>query len=84
MTGWRVSWTKRAQDDLERVGHSDRERVLAEVDAFAARRSVDLRKLQGRENEWAIRVGSWRVLLQVEGGSATVKAIRPRGSAYRR
>ena len=47
--------------------------------------SLDLRRLQGSD-EWRIRVGDWRVRLQLDFDARTVMVVRilPRGRAYDR
>jgi mRNA interferase RelE/StbE len=47
--------------------------------------SVDVRRLQGRD-EWRLRVGDWRVRLQLdfEARRMIVVRILPRGRAYDR
>ena len=47
--------------------------------------SLDLRRLQGSD-EWRLRVGDWRVRLQLDFDARTVIVVRilPRGRAYDR
>lgn len=42
------------------------------------------RKLEGRENEWRVRVGTWRVIYQIEEDRVVVLVVRvaPRGEVY--
>ncbi len=47
--------------------------------------AVDLRKLAGRENEWRLRVGKWRAVLELDTRSGEIHVLRvlPRSRAYR-
>ena len=44
----------------------------------------DIKKLQGRENEYRLRVGNLRVLYKMKGVIICITAILPRGQAYKR
>ncbi len=45
----------------------------------------DMRKLRGRDDEWRLRVGDWRVRFRFDSQSGNVVVLRvlPRGRAYR-
>ena len=45
----------------------------------------DIRKLGGRRGEWRVRVGRWRVTLELdnEAGVINVTRVLPRKEAYR-
>ena len=42
------------------------------------------RKLEGRNDEWRVRVGTWRVVYRIEDGRLVVVVVRiaPRGEVY--
>jgi mRNA interferase RelE/StbE len=42
----------------------------------------DVRKLQGRDDEYRLCVGDWRVIFSQDGVILDVLKVRPRGSAY--
>lgn len=44
----------------------------------------DVKKLQGYQNDYRLRVGNLRVLFSVEMDIITIKDILPRGQAYKR
>ena len=59
---WRWELSRRAERQLFAIPLDDRRRVLDALDRLAVDpRTVDARKLQGRENEYRLRVGDWRV-----------------------
>ncbi len=81
----RVDWAERALTQLDRLGRRMRERIVDGVERFAETGYGDLRRVQTRPGELALRVGDWRVFLAVSPATATVHVLRvlPRGRAYR-
>lgn len=59
----------------------DRQRIEQAIDGLP---TGDVKPLAGREDEWRLRVGTWRVIyvLDVKQRQIAVLAVRPRGSAY--
>ncbi|MGI8945716.1 MAG: type II toxin-antitoxin system RelE family toxin [Thermoleophilaceae bacterium] len=77
--------TRRARTDLEPLPAAVRDAVLETLAAVAAEPERAGKRLVGRlEGLWSARVGSYRVLYTVEGGTVVVRAIRHRAVAYRR
>jgi mRNA interferase RelE/StbE len=42
----------------------------------------NVKKLGGREDEYRLRVGNWRVIFSQDGVILDVLKVRPRGRAY--
>jgi mRNA interferase RelE/StbE len=42
----------------------------------------NVKKLQGREHEYRLRIGDWRVIFAQDGVVLNVLKVSPRGSAY--
>jgi len=83
---WALAFESRAERDLGRLDPPVARRVISALDRLLAQDpSVDLRRLQGSD-EWRLRVGDWRVRLQLEFNTRTVIVVRilPRGRAYER
>jgi mRNA interferase RelE/StbE len=81
-----VEFERRADRDLERLDPQVRHRVLAAIDRLASDPSkADLRRLKGRP-ELRLRVGDWRVILEleVEARTIVIERVLPRGRAYDR
>ena len=84
---WRIVISPRAERELKRLTPADRGRVRAALDALNTFPSRgDFRKLAGRENQWRLRVGNWRVLFHPNFQDRVVVVLRvlPRSQAYRR
>ena len=56
-------------------------RILIALRDFARTNKGDLKKLQGAEL-WRLRVGDWRVIMNLEGSVAWVIAVTDRQDAY--
>ena len=85
-TPWSVGFESRAEKDLARLDPQVARRVIDALDRLVALDpSLDLRRLQGSD-EWRIRVGDWRIRLQLDFTARTVIVVRilPRGRAYER
>jgi mRNA-degrading endonuclease RelE of RelBE toxin-antitoxin system len=84
--GWRYVLSQHALRDMRRLTLSARQRIFEALDLYVAERRGDVLKLQGREDEWRLRVGDRRVLFQPNFQDRVVVVLRvlPRGRAYRR
>lgn len=84
--GWSLEFERRAERDLRRLDPPVKQRVLTAVAHLADDPgAADLRSLSGR-SESRLRVGDWRVLLELEPDTRTIVVLRvlPRGRAYDR
>ena len=82
---WEVEWSRPAQRDLRRLDQNTAQRIADAVDNFAATGHGDVRPLKGRERQWRLRVGDWRVIFTYAPDVEAVQVARvlPRGRAYR-
>jgi mRNA interferase RelE/StbE len=83
---WALEFERRAERDLARLDPQVTRRVIAALDRLLDQDpSLDLRRLKGSD-EWRLRVGDWRVRLQLDFDTRTVVVVRvlPRGRAYDR
>ena len=84
---WTVEWRRRALTDLAALEPQIRRRVEEAIERMAADgRRDNLRKLHGRNDEWRVRVGDWRVILTFDhpNNAITVWRVHHRRVAYRR
>jgi len=81
---WPVEWTDRALKDISRLPHDQQMRIINAVDRFAETNSGDVKKLQGEDDTWRLRVGDWRVRFAFVDPGHTILLLRilPRGRAY--
>lgn len=83
---WHVRITRKANKELAGMPQPDREAMLRALLRLADNPgSVDMSKLAGTENEWRLRVGRWRVRLQLDNSIGVIQILRvqPRKDAYR-
>lgn len=73
----RLVITEKAEKDLARLDRRASQRVRDALDVMITNvNMVDLKKLKGTRDRWRLRVGDYRVLLQIVGDEATVYALR--------
>ena len=86
-----MSWSwvldRAAERDLRRLDQPTRRRIFTLLDRFAedpSRSDIDIRKLQGTTDEWALRVGEWRARFFYDRANQVVVVLRvlPRKDAY--
>ena len=83
---WHLELTRRAAKDLDALSSREREAVEQRLEHLADDLgSVDVTKLSGRSDQWRLRMGRWRVILQMDNSKGTLYALRvlPRSEAYR-
>lgn len=86
MTPRTIEWSSAARKDLHSLDGPVRERIRKAVHRLAETGHGDVKKLQGVENEWRLRVGDWRVRFAINSSGKIVilfvLRVLPRGSAY--
>jgi mRNA interferase RelE/StbE len=83
---WSIAFERRADKDLDRLDAPIKRRVLAAIDRIASEpQAAKLSQLKSRP-ESRLRVGDWRVLVELEAKTRTIVILRvlPRGRAYDR
>ena len=87
MATYRIEFRPAAFRDLEKLDKGLQRRIVARIEALA----VDpfpsgIKKLQGADNLYRLRVGDYRVLYEVDAGVLLVLVVRvgPRKEIYRR
>lgn len=86
MMAWTVVYSRRALRDLQDLDEETRQLIMARIRAAAVDpTSADIRKLGGRSDEWRIRVGTWRAIIELDSRTATMTVLRvlSRRDAYR-
>ena len=86
MPEYNIRFARSARKELEHLDASVVSRIFPKIEALAHDpRPPGCRKLQGLENLWRIRVGSYRVVYQALDDKQVVDivAVRHRSQAYR-
>jgi mRNA interferase RelE/StbE len=79
----RVEFLPAALRDFDALDRVTQGRVIAALERFAATGHGDVKRLQGRVRDFRLRVGKWRVFLDLDTPEAVlVTAIDNRGQAY--
>ena len=71
-------YTERAAErDLRRLPPGDFERIIAVIRALAADpRPPGSRKMVSSKSDWRIRIGTWRVIYEVDDEAEVVQIMR--------
>ena len=82
---WQLRWAPRAEADLAAMERRTRDRVLAALERMAETGHGDVVKMRGRDREWRLRVGVYRIRLTFEFQTQTIRVLRVlhRREAYR-
>jgi mRNA interferase RelE/StbE len=83
---WRLRVSRRARKQLESLPLRDREYVVRALNQLSVDPySGDVRKLTGRDEEWRLRVGQWRVRFTLDSNENVIDILQvlPRDRAYR-
>lgn len=81
----RVEWTRPARTDVEKLSKRDANRVGAAVRRLANSGQPDLNRLRGvRPPTQRLRIGSWRVITELEEVVVLIIRVFHRREAYRR
>lgn len=67
---WQISVTSSAEKSLRRLAKDDRAAVVSAIDRLP---NGDTRKLQGRENEFRLRIGGLRVVFYLDRGARAIE-----------
>lgn len=74
-----IVYTSSSRKSLARLPKNLAARI---VEAIAKLPAGDMKRLQGR-TDYRLRVGDWRVIFDMDDKTILIKAVAPRGGAYR-
>jgi mRNA-degrading endonuclease RelE of RelBE toxin-antitoxin system len=86
VTPWSLSLAPAARRDRDRLPDADRTAVSTALDRLTPNPTgMDIKKLQGRSDEWRPRVGNWRVRFTWDRPHHTIIVFRilDRKDAYK-
>lgn len=78
MSRWTIEFSRVGRKDFDavrdlRLARRLRDAIVALADDP---RPTGCRKLEGRRDEWRIRVGTWRIIYRIEEGRLVVLVVR--------
>jgi len=71
-----------AREQLRALPKALRRNIGRRLDLLQEDLAGDVKKLSGRENKYRLRVGSYRVLFELQGMTVVVYAVKRRSEAY--
>ncbi|MFN0093714.1 MAG: type II toxin-antitoxin system RelE family toxin [Dehalococcoidia bacterium] len=80
-----IEWSDDALDELVAAasqGRAQGERILRALRELDRTGRGDVKKLQGGDERWRLRVGNWRVIFRKQPGGIAVTRILNRRDAY--
>ena len=86
MTSWSWVAVGRAKREIKKLDQPTWRRITDALDRFAENYpNGDVKKLQGMDDEYRLRVGDWRVLFRRDVNAKVIVVFRvsPRGDAYK-
>jgi len=81
----KVEITKQAKRDLKKLSQKIRDRIEELLERLKQGK-YDFRKLTVHDNEWKIRAGDYRVIIEInkENDTIFVRRVLPRKDVYKR
>ncbi len=74
---WRLVYARRATRDLDELPDRDRRAMHDRLGRFIADpTSVDVTKLGGSGNQWRLRSGRWRAILELDTQTGVITVLR--------
>jgi mRNA interferase RelE/StbE len=80
---YEIEFKPRALKDLKGLPAAESHRIVAKIEALRSGLAGDVKKLTGFTPEYRLRVGSYRVLFELEAAKIMVYRVRHRREAYR-
>ncbi|MDE5817824.1 MAG: type II toxin-antitoxin system RelE/ParE family toxin [Lachnospiraceae bacterium] len=77
----RVEYSKEAVKHIQALDKTTKNRIKMAIEKIPI---GDIKKLMGRENDYRLRVGGYRVLFSKQRDIIIIKDVLPRGQAYKR
>ena len=79
----RVTLSKTSQRAIEQLGESIRRRVVKAIYQYAMTGMGDVKHLAGRPGRWRLRIGDYRVIMEVTEEIIEVLRVGHRREVYR-
>jgi mRNA interferase RelE/StbE len=79
---YQIDFKPRALKDLKLISSSEVRRIIEKVNGLKNELAGDVKRLTQFTPEYRLRVGSYRVLFEVEGAKVVIYRVRHRRDAY--
>lgn len=74
---YRVELTPAAQRQIKKLSADSRQRIVVAIEALAADpRPITVKKMQGEENLYRVRLGDYRIIYQIQDKALLVTVVR--------
>jgi mRNA interferase RelE/StbE len=73
----------RALSDLAALSKADQQKIRDRINALANGDTRDIKKLVSFQPPFRLRVGNYRLLMEIQGNRVTIYRIKHRREAYR-
>ena len=77
-----IEFKRLAEKDIRGLSKPVRDRVLQKIETLRADLAGDVKRLTAFSPEYRLRVGDWRVLLDLDGSIIVVHRVLHRSEAY--
>jgi mRNA interferase RelE/StbE len=79
---YQIEFKPRALKDLEAVDAGEVRRIIEKIEALKNDLAGNVKRLTNFTPEYRLRVGSYRVLFELEGAKVIIYRVRHRKDAY--
>jgi mRNA interferase RelE/StbE len=80
---YKIEFKPRALKDLKALPVADSIRIVAKAEALQNDLDGDVKRLTNFTPEYRLRVGSYRILFELEGSTVVIYRVRHRKDAYK-
>lgn len=83
---WKIQYAKRFEKEILGLKEKDQEAVREGINRLITDIAhADIRIVQGKKDQWRVRVGRWRIRIRLENATGTIYIlnVRPRDKAYK-
>jgi mRNA interferase RelE/StbE len=79
---FQIEFKSRAIKDLKSLDSATRTRIVSKIEGLEDNLSGDVKRLTNFTSEYRLRVGTYRILFEVEGDRVIIYRIKHRRDAY--
>ncbi len=82
MTAFKVIYTDKAREDLDALPSKNALQIVKKIGRLQAGLHGDIKRLQGHDVTYRLRMGNFRILFDVDKQTITVQRIKDRKEVY--